>query len=111
MIVSITYTRSFEAQYKRYKKKFVSLDSDFKVFIDNIALLNSIDLGGGLHKYRLSVKSKNKGKSGGFRVIYFEALITEHHKGLTLLDIYDKSEKSTVSKKEMFEILKNEGII
>ena len=64
-----------------------------------------------LYKYRLLVKSKNKGKSGGFRVICFEALIAEHHKKLTLLDLYDKSEKPTVSKKQMFEILKNEGVI
>ena len=111
MIISLSYTRSFEAQFKRFKKKYASLESDFKIFINNINLEKSVDLGGGLHKYRLLVKSKNKGKSGGFRVVSFEALIAEHHKKFTLLDIYDKSEKSNVSKKEMIEILQNEGII
>ena len=33
-------------------------------------------MGNGIYKYRLSVKSKNKGKRGGFRVITFEVRLS-----------------------------------
>ena len=80
-----------------------------KAFIDNLSEIEAIDLGGGIFKYRLLVKSKNKSKSGGFRVIYFEILVSENQKNITLLTIYDKSEQSSISKKEISEILKEEG--
>lgn len=111
MIVSINFTRRFEIQFKRYKKKFSSLQSDLKLFTDSLPEVNAVNLGGGLRKCRLPVKSKNKGKSGGFRVIYFEVLIAVDHQNITLLFIYDKSERSSITKKEIDDILKDEGLI
>ena len=110
MNISICFTHIFETKYKRYKKKFKSLAADLKAFTDNLSEIDATDLGGGIFKYRLLVKSKNKGKSGGFRVIYFEILIAENLKNVTLLTIYDKSEQSSISKKEINAILKEEGL-
>jgi hypothetical protein len=63
-------------------------------------------LGNGLYKIRLSVKSKNKGKSGGFRVINY--LIEENNENIDIymLIIYDKDEISNVSKEELLTILR-----
>ncbi len=111
MNISVSFARQFEIEYKRYKKKFRSLDSDLKALTDNLAEAKSDDLGNGIYKYRLAVKSKNTGKSGGFRVITLEVLVSKTEKKATLLILYDKSEKDSISKQEIESILKNEGLI
>lgn len=105
MIVNISYAPVFERRYKRFSKKFASLESDLKNFIKDIETTNATDLGGGIFKYRLSVKSKNTGKSGGFRIITFEVIVSSYSKNITLLTLYDKSEDSTISKAEIQEII------
>lgn len=111
MTPAIYFTPSFGKKFKRYLKKFQSLKSDLDSFISHIDETTSDDLGGGIHKYRLSVKSKNRGKSGGFRIITFELIISETEKDITLLTIYDKSEQSTITKKQINDILNEEGMI
>ena len=111
MKVQVYYTPVFEKKFKRYKKKFQSIESDLRLFIENLPNIGAIDLGDGVYKYRLSVKSKNKGKRGGFRIISFEILVTEQQKNIILLTIYDKSEQSSISKSEIASILKDEGLI
>lgn len=67
-----------------------------------------ISLGDNCYKIRLAVKSRGKGKSGGIRIITY--LIKENEEVFTM-DIYDKSERDTVSDKElnqMIEKLKKE---
>jgi hypothetical protein len=60
-------------------------------------------------KIRLQIKSKKQGKSGGARVISFlEITFTKDSSGSSvvyLATIYDKSETSTVSDKELRQLL------
>lgn len=67
------------------------------------------DLGGGLYKIRLAVKSKGKGKSGGYRIITY--VVTAIHDALiiNLIYIYDKSEEATISKSEILDLLSSEN--
>ncbi len=111
MNISIFYTHQFEVKFKRYKKKFLSFEADLKTFVEALPKTTGTALGDGLYKYRLSVKSKNKGKSGGFRIISFEVLISEDDKNITLITLYDKSEQSSITKKEIRIILKEEGLL
>jgi len=111
MKVSINFTHHFETKYKWYKKKFKSLESDLDAFTKNLTKLPSDDLGSGYYKYRLAVKSKNAGKRGGFRVISLEVLASLYEKEVTLITLYDKSEQSSISKKEIAAILKDEGLV
>ena len=111
MKVQVYFTPVFEKKFKRYKKKFQTIESDLLLFIENLPNIVAIDLGDGVYKYRISVKSKNKGKRGGFRIISFEILVTEQQKNIILLTIYDKSEQSSISKSEIASILKDEGLI
>jgi hypothetical protein len=111
MKVSINFTHHFETKYKWYKKKFKSLESDIDEFTKNLTQFSSDDLGNGIHKYRLAVKSKNTGKRGGFRVISFEVLASLCEKEVTLITLYDKGEQSSISKKEIVAILKEEGLV
>jgi len=111
MKITVYFTSSFNKRYKKFLKKYQSIETELKLFIENLDNTASIDLGGGIYKYRLLVKSKNKGKSGGFRIITFEILMSETDKDVTFITIYDKGEVGSISKLKIIEILKKEGLI
>ena len=84
-------------------KNYPSLKSDLTQLIE---LLTSEPeqgkaLGNNFYKIRLAITSKGKGKSGGARVITY-LKITDTTVFLT--SIYDKSEKSTITDKELEQI-------
>jgi hypothetical protein len=54
-------------------------------------------------KIRRAISSKNKGKSGGARVITY--FITEDNE-LYLLSIFDKSEQDNISNKTLKQLIK-----
>lgn len=59
-------------------------------------------LGKDCYKIRIAVSSKKKGKRGGARVISYVKIVQDH---LVLLTIYDKSEKSDITDKELQALL------
>ncbi|MPR34599.1 type II toxin-antitoxin system RelE/ParE family toxin [Salmonirosea aquatica] len=98
----------FERKYKRFLKKFSSLEQEVD---DLIAKLKAnptlgVSLGSGLYKIRLASRSKGGGKSGGFRVVTY--LIDEREDGIDiyLVTIFDKSEESSIDKKVLVKIVK-----
>ena len=107
----IVYTPEFLRKSKRYNKKYKSYKNDLKKFIDNIENENGIHIANSFYKYRLAVKSKNKGKSGEFRVLTHEIILHDNSKEkFTLVTIWDKNDKENISDKELKEILKNNNI-
>ena len=56
--------------------------------------------GNGVFKVRLADESKGSGKSGGFRILYYH--LEKRNDGIVVLltNIYDKSERGTITKKE-----------
>jgi len=62
------------------------------------------DLGGNYRKVRMAIASKNKGKSAGARVITYNMLINIESAEIYLLDIYDKSQKESVTKEEIHQL-------
>ena len=92
-------TQTFKRSYKRLKKKYFSLKTDLeelkKEYNENPDL--GEDLGGGFRKIRVAIKSKNRGKRGGARVITYELCVRTEDKVVILVEIYDKSETSTIS--------------
>ncbi len=95
----------FDKQFKRLIKKYPSLKKDVQILVDTL-LLNprqGTPLGNNFYKIRLAIASKNKGKSGGARVITF-LKITEY--AIYLSSIYDKSEKENLTDSELNELLK-----
>ena len=69
-----------------------------------------VDLGRGLHKVRMAISSKGKGKSGGARVITLTVLISETDTNIVLLTIYDKSECENLTDKELTDIVKKRSL-
>jgi len=92
-------------KYKTLKQTILQLEHDL---ITNPYLGESY--GRGIYKVRLSDKSKGKGKSGGFRVLYYHLNVTKEGIEMLLLNIFDKSETSTIKKedaiKQLNDILK-----
>lgn len=65
MKYSIKTVKLFDKEVKALKKRYPSLKADLIALIQELEENPSvgIDLGGGIHKIRLAVTSKGKGKS------------------------------------------------
>lgn len=105
-MIKITYTPEFKKEYKRLSKKFTSLESDIKFLIEELYTNPKLgkSLGSNAYKIRCQVKSKGKGKSGGVRIITY--YLEEDHK-IYLLNIYDKSEKQSISAKQIRDLIQS----
>lgn len=106
MSYSVIPTNRFVKEIKRLIKKFPSLKSEFAVLIDNIIENPELGtfIGNNCYKIRLAIESKNKGKSGGARVITYLYIETET---VYLLTIYDKGEKADLKPNELKEMINN----
>lgn len=102
--------QTFDKEFKRLSKKYRSLKQDVAMLIEELYINPSIgaDLGNGIRKVRLAIGSKGKGKSHGARVItYTTAIVGIDEEGLvTLLFIYDKGERDSISANEIADLLK-----
>lgn len=104
-------TPTFEASYKKLKKRYHKIDDDFEKFLDEIEIdgdlgediPNIVKDGNKVFKKRMKNSSANKGLSGGFRVI--EYLVTKDNV-VYLLDIYSKSDYEDISKKKIIKLVK-----
>ncbi|HAL82923.1 MAG TPA: addiction module toxin RelE [Mucilaginibacter sp.] len=108
MANEIIYSAVFIRRAKDLKKKHASLTSDLdileKSLIDNPK--QGDDLGGGLYKVRLAIKSKGKGKSGGYRIITYLVNQSTENTTVNMLTLYDKSEESNIGKQYLLKLLK-----
>jgi hypothetical protein len=98
-------TDSFDKSVNKLLKKYPSIPSDLRELKTQL-LANPADgtsLGKSCYKVRMNIASKKKGKSGGARVITYLKI---QDKQITLLDIYDKAEKDTITDKELTALLK-----
>jgi hypothetical protein len=111
MKFEIITTPTFDKEFKRLKKKYNSLPKDLEVFekelLENTNI--GIDLGGNIRKVRVAVKSKNKGKSGGVRVITYSVILKITDRIIFLVTLFDKSEKENIPDSEIKQIIKEIG--
>jgi hypothetical protein len=100
-------TPTFEKSYKLLKKKYPSLQKDIEDFKKEFSRNPNIgdDLGAGFRKVRIAITSKNKGKSGGARIITYDLCIKEVNKTIILVELYDKSDVSTISRSQYKTII------
>ena len=107
----VTYPQ-FDKELKRLAKKYKSLKNDFATFLQELRENpnEGSQLGHGLRKVRMSIAAKGKGKSGGARVITLTAIVDVENTEIGLLYVYDKSERESISDKELMKILKANGL-
>ncbi len=110
MNYNVVLTENFKKEAKKLSKKYASLKSEFaELFTElekNPALGTS--LGNNVYKIRLSIASKGKGKSGGARII---SLVRVINQTVYLVSIFDKSEQDNISRNNITNILKSEGLL
>jgi hypothetical protein len=106
MSYKIVSTRIFEKELKRLAKKYKSLKVEIATLFEDLEAnpAQGTPLGSSCYKIRLAISSKQKGKSGGARVITCVKVIQE---AVILLTIYDKSERENITDKELESFLKN----
>jgi mRNA-degrading endonuclease RelE of RelBE toxin-antitoxin system len=108
MSYKIFRSENFSKQFKKLAKKYPSIKNDYVNLLDSLKETSQIGspLGNNCYKVRMKIASKQKGKSGGARVITY--VLIEESK-ITLLDIYDKSERDSISDKELKVLIKKAG--
>jgi hypothetical protein len=105
MNYSVKSIEPFEKHSKRLIKKYPSLKKEIFELAQELKVnpVQGTAIGSNCFKIRLSIASKGKGKRGGARIITY--LLIEGQT-VYLLDIYDKSEQSSISDKELQQLLK-----
>jgi mRNA-degrading endonuclease RelE of RelBE toxin-antitoxin system len=105
MSYNIIATPKFKREIKRLVKKFHSLKNEYAALIEILRQnpAHGKPIGNGCYKIRLAIASKNKGKSGGARVITYVFI---ENNTVFLIAIYDKSEQEDISDKELAILLK-----
>jgi len=103
--IEVIYTPEFERQIKRLAGKYPAIYKDLDSLLDKLEInpFTGTPLGKSLYKIRLALSDKNKGKSGGARVITY--VVIKNNK-VFLTTIYDKSEQSTIDTNRLLKLLK-----
>ena len=113
MSYKITALSYFRKKIKKLKKKYPQIKEDL---IDLLPVLKENPQAGEkppgtnipLYKIRMGSRDQKRGKSGGFRIIYF---FRGKDGQIYLITIYPKSVQENFDLKKIIEILKEEGLI
>lgn len=105
MSFSVKTIPYFDRQAKRLIRKYASFKSELAELAKSLAKdpTQGTPLGNDCYKIRVAVKSKGKGKSGGARAVTHVIAVK---KDVFLLSVFDKSEKETISDKQLQELIK-----
>ena len=94
----------YKKAIKKLSKTYRNIDLDIKNFLTSINTKEDlgIELKSNVFKVRVANSNKHKGKSAGYRLISYLAVIKNE---LHLLYIYDKSKLVNVTEKEVDELV------
>ncbi len=98
---------NFDRRFKKLSKKYRSLKEDLRALAAQLSQdpHAGADLGGGVRKVRMAISDKGRGKSGGARVITYTVEVDEESGTVTLLTIYDKGERESITSAEVASLL------
>ena len=110
MSYKIYALNQFKKDVKSLLKRYKNIKNDLKTLNKSLQSnpKEGINLFSNVYKIRIQNSSINKGKSAGFRVIYY---YIDNQNNIYLLTIYSKSDLSNISDKKILQILKNEGLL
>ena len=113
MNCKIVTTPDFAHELKQLAKRYPSMKDDYKQFLNDLrqSPFMGKELGKHLHIVRFPISSKGKGKSGGARVIPHVILVVSDSANITLVTIYDKSDKANITDKELRLLMKKNGLL
>ena len=104
MNYNVELSFNFKKEAKKLIKKFPSLKQELAILFITLERNPTIgtSLGNDIYKIRLAIASKNKGKSGGARVLSF-VKITETK--VLLFSIYNKGDIENLTDKEIKRLI------
>ena len=109
MSFEVSTTAEFESQAKALQKRHRSFKNDLKELV--LSLIENpfqgVELCPGIRKIRMAIASKGRGKSGGARVITYTVVTAEMEGRVYLMNVYDKSDFSTVELSVIKEIVRS----
>jgi mRNA-degrading endonuclease RelE of RelBE toxin-antitoxin system len=101
---------TFHEELRRLKKKYPHIEKDLSNFKDNFAdeiRLSARPIPGGenkIWKARIASTDMQRGKSGGFRLIF--GCNPNNFDRIYLLKLYPKAEREDISAEELMELFK-----
>lgn len=109
MNFNVIVTTGFKKHARRIAKRHHSFKSDISSLIDSLEKepVQGEPLGKNCYKIRMAIASKGKGKRSGSRVI---SCVKIAEQNVYLLSVYDKSQKDSISDKELDILLEMAGI-
>jgi mRNA-degrading endonuclease RelE of RelBE toxin-antitoxin system len=102
IIVTLNYLKG----YKKIRKKYVSFANDMENVINSLEqnAQQGKEIMPNVYKLRVTISGKNKGKSGGARLIFYYLVSDEK---VILMYVYDKSETSDIDDQEIKDFVKD----
>jgi len=106
MNYNVELTANFKKEAKRLSKKYPSLKTELSALFVELEENPTFGtpLGNDIYKIRLAIASKNKGKSGGARVLSF---VKVSETTVLLFSIYSKGEVDNLTDKQIQELIKD----
>jgi mRNA-degrading endonuclease RelE of RelBE toxin-antitoxin system len=108
--VVVSYSDAFKRQLKRLSRRYRRIRDDIQPIIDRLEAGETpgdriSGLGQILYKVRVRNTAAARGKSGGYRIIYYLQTTTD----ILLVTIYSKSEQSDIGADELLRIIRDES--
>ena len=106
MSYNIELSANFKKEAKRLTKKYPSLKIELAELFTELEEnpTTGTPLGNDIYKILLAIASKNKGKSGGARVLSF---VKVTQTTVLLFSIYNKGEVDSLTDKQIKELIKD----
>ena len=94
----------YKKSYKKLSKQYKNIGEDVNAFLDSISSKKDlgIEIKSNIFKARIKNSDKNKGKSAGYRLISYLALVDNE---LHLLYIDDKSKIENLTENEIDKLI------
>jgi mRNA-degrading endonuclease RelE of RelBE toxin-antitoxin system len=106
--VNVSFARPFRRALKRLSKKYPHIRDDVQALVERLSTgeisgdqVQSV--GYPVYKVRLPNRDSHRGKSGGYRVIYYLRTASQ----IILLTIYSKSERSDIGADQIQAIIRS----
>ncbi|MGQ0593839.1 MAG: type II toxin-antitoxin system RelE/ParE family toxin [Gammaproteobacteria bacterium] len=108
--MAVRYSDAFKRQLKRLRRRYPHIRQDLQPILEHLAAGetpgNRIPgLGHTVYKLRLRNTDAKRGKSGGYRIIYYLKSDTE----VLLVTIYSKAEQSDIAVEDVVRLIREEG--
>jgi len=104
MKLQIVEKTLYKKSYKKLSKQYKNIQNDIDSFFNSIHSKDDlgVELKSNIFKVRIKNSDKNRGKSAGYRLISYLALVENE---LQLLYIYDKSKIENLTENEIDKLI------